>query len=174
MSVVMSVKVVHLSDVRRVARKAVEQRLPLEPKDFAGHVAIWPESRLEDPRFDRTLRLGGVQTIIDLRDLPSLGTTPSLHLRRCDLLERWHIRFVRLGGLLAQVEHDALMPFEEPQLFLRALRAQEHSLRECWTRGAVLIIYPDNNRRLDIFKAALVSLGLLSDAPPALFSRAGR
>jgi len=140
-----------------------EPRLPLDSKDFAGRVMFWPESRQDDAVFDKTLRFEGVQAIVDLRDAPVLGGLRSLHHLRCHALDRWGIGYFRVGSLIAKAESVAILPFEATRLFAAALRADaplENTLRECPNRGAILVIYPDQTARLDIFLNACRALDL--------------
>jgi len=158
---------------RRQEAKAhgfVEPLLPLEPKDFAGRVMFWPESRLEEDVFDKALRFEGVQAIIDLRDAPALGGIRSQHHLRCHALDRWRIGYLRLGPLIAKAEKAAMMPFEVIRLVVAMLGKDERlmeALLEAPTQGAVLVIYPDDVTRLEIFLGACRALGISAfDAIP--------
>lgn len=141
----------------------IEPTLPLDPKDFAGRLVYWPESRVEEHVFDRVLRLGGVQTIVDLRDDPLLGGLRSLHHLRCHAIDRWCIGYFRLGPLFIKAERAALLPFEVSRLFVANLSVDVRlsaALRERPKLGAVVVIFPEDGARLQIFLNACRSLGL--------------
>lgn len=140
-----------------------EPMLPFDPTNFAGRVMFWPESRLDDPLFDKALRFEGVQTIFDLRDAPTLGGLRSLHHLRCHTLDRWDIGYFRLGPLIAKAERAAMLPFEVTRSFAAMLNAEVpliNALRDRPGLGAVLVIYPDQTARIDSFLGACRAIGL--------------
>lgn len=150
---------------RKKKRDFEEPRLPLEPSDFVGRILFWPSKRLQEASFDKALNFGGVQTIVDLRDEPELGELRSVHHFRCKSLERWNIGYFRLGPLISKAERTAKLSFDVAGLFTTELKNDPSlmaSFSESPNRGAVLVIYPENTNRLDIFLSACRLLNLTS------------
>lgn len=148
---------------KKTGKVFAEPKLPLDPADFAGRVMFWPEMRLDDTAFDNALHFKGVQTIIDLRDESALGRLRSLHHLRCYSLDRWSIGYFRLGPLISKAERAAKLPFDITHLLVTILREDVSlmtSLSESPSRGAVLVIYPEQTDRIDVFLRACCTLDL--------------
>ncbi|GEO80623.1 hypothetical protein [Pararhodospirillum oryzae] len=141
----------------------VQLSLPLEPRDFVGRVWYCPARALDTNRFDRLVRLQGVQTLVDLRDTPVLGPARARHRARCASLARWEIAYLRLDGLLRRAEATGLAPFEVPGVLADLLQADAprlEALREASGHGAILVLHPDHGPRLAHFQGACRHLDL--------------
>lgn len=167
----MTAKVVKLADfeARRASAPAPTHRedgdllLPLESRDFRGQMFFWPDSRLDEREFNRVLRYCGVQTVIDLRDEPLLGSTKSLHLARCAELDRWGIDLLRIGPFLRFAKNKSTLSFHVKEEFLKALSERRgilDKISKSQELGAVLIIHREDDDRLPIFLRACEFLGV--------------